>query len=143
MPTYRTTVSSSLPAEQAFQYMARFENLTEWDPSAIESRALDGEPAAGARYDVAVRFGKGEQRLQYVIRDYEAPRLVRLFADAGRYTSTDTVTVAPDGNGSTVTYEAVIELRGLMKLLSPIIASRFRAVGDAARDGMLRALNPA
>ena len=143
MPTYRTTVPSTLPPERAFDYMARFEHLTEWDPSATEARALDGDPAPGARYDVTVRFGKGEQRLQYVVREMDAPHRIQLFAGAGRYTSTDTITVAPDGEGSAVTYDAVIELKGLMKLLSPIIASRFRAAGDAARDGMRRALNPA
>lgn len=143
MPTYRTTVPSSLSPEQAFAYMARFENIIEWDPSATHAEALDGDPAEGARYDVVVRFGKGEQRLQYVVREIEAPRRIQLFADAGRYTSTDTITVAPDGEGSAVTYDAVIELKGLMKLLSPIIASRFRAAGDAARDGMRRVLNPA
>lgn len=142
MPRYTTTVHSTMPPADAFDYMARFEHLTEWDPSAVESVARDGAPTVGARYDVAVRFGKGVQRLTYTVRDHDPPRMIRLFADAGRYTSTDTITVAPDGDGSAVTYDAVIDLKGLMKLATPIVASRFRAAGDAARDGMARALNP-
>jgi uncharacterized protein YndB with AHSA1/START domain len=143
MPRYTTSVQSTLTPEAAFDYMARFEHLVEWDPSAVESRAVSGDPAAGARYEVAVRFGKGVQRLTYEITEFDPPRRVVLVADAPRYRSTDTITVAPDGAGSVVTYDAVIDLKGLMKLAGPIIAGRFRAVGDAARDGMRRTLNPA
>ena len=142
MPRYTTTVHSSMSPDEAFAYMARFANLIEWDPSAVEASAVDGAPTVGSRYEVAVRFGKGVQRLTYVVRDYDPPRMIRLFADAGRYTSTDTITVAPDGDGSAVTYDAVIGLKGLLKLAGPIVASRFRAAGDAARDGMARVLNP-
>lgn len=142
MPRYTTTVYSSMTPDEAFAYMARFENLTEWDPSATEATSLDGDPRVGARYEVAVRFGKGVQRLTYVVREHDPPRRITLFADAGRYTSTDTITVAPEGDGSAVTYDAVIGLKGLLKLATPIVASRFRAAGDAARDGMARALNP-
>lgn len=142
MPRYTTTVHSAMPPADAFAYMARFEHLRDWDPSATEAVALDGAPAAGSRYDVSIRFGKGVQQLRYTVRDYDPPRMIRLFADAGRYTSTDTITVAPDGDGSAVTYDAVITLKGLLRLAAPLVASRFRAAGDAARDGMARVLNP-
>jgi uncharacterized protein YndB with AHSA1/START domain len=143
MPRYTTSVPSSLTPQAAFEYMARFEHLVEWDPSATESRSVSGDPDLGARYEVAVRFGKGIQRLTYEITEFDPPRRVVLVADAPRYRSTDTITIAPDGEGSVVTYDAVIDLKGLLKLVGPIVAGRFRAAGDAARDGMRRALNRA
>lgn len=142
MPRYTTTVRSVMTPDDAFAYMARFENVAEWDPSIEHAEALDGAPHVGARYEVAVRFGRGVQRLLYVVRGIDPPRTIRLEADAARYSSTDTITVVPDGSGSAVTYDAVIALKGLMRLATPLVASRFRAAGDAARDGMGRALNP-
>ena len=46
--------------------------------------------------------------------------------------SVDVVTVDADGNGSAVTYDAMLTLKGLMKIGSPILDVMFRRIGDRA-----------
>lgn len=141
MPRYTTAVQSTMSHDEAFAYMARFEHLPEWDPSCIEATTSSSTPALGARYEVTVRFGKGIQRLTYEITEFDPPRRVVFAADTSRYRAIDTITVAPEGTGSVVSYDAVIDLKGLRKLVGPLIAGKFTALGEAAKAGMRRVLN--
>jgi hypothetical protein len=63
-------------------------------------------------------------------------------AQRGPFTSLDTITVepAPDG-GSRVTYDAVLELRGPLRLADPLLARGFAQVGDRAAAGLRRHLD--
>ena len=57
--------------------------------------------------------------------------------------STDTITVVPrpEGPGSRVTYEANIEMKGMAKLVDPIMKLVFEKVGSDTEDDMVAALN--
>jgi Polyketide cyclase / dehydrase and lipid transport len=143
MPRYTTAVPSTMSNDEAFAYIARFEHLPEWDPSCIEATTTSPAPTLGVRYEVTVRFGKGIQHLTYEIVEFESPRRVVFAADTSRYRAIDTITVAPADAGSLVTYDAVINLKGLRKLAGPLIAGKFAALGEAATLGMRRVLNPA
>ena len=52
------------------------------------------------------------------------------------------MTVAPDGSGSRVTYDADLILKGPLKIFDLSLRLAFRSIGNKARDGLRRALNP-
>jgi hypothetical protein len=56
--------------------------------------------------------------------------------------SLDTITIRDDGHGgASVTYDAKIDLKGVRKLVDPLLELAFKRLGDRARDGLRAKLN--
>jgi hypothetical protein len=141
MAHYRGTIDSARSAEATFSYMADFAGVTEWDPTAVEARALqEGEPALGSRFFVRVRWLGRELPLTYEIVTFEPPRRLVLRAENATSVSEDTVEVEPRGEGSRLTYDARVELKGAARLLDPLLGLAFRRLGDNAAAGLRREL---
>lgn len=143
MARYRTTVSSTMSAADAFAYMAAFENVATWDPGVRKaSQTTEGSPKLGTRFAVEASFLGRALPLDYEITAFEAGRTFVLIAETSTIRSVDTITVLPDGSGSKVTYDADLILKGAFKIFEPTLRIAFRSIGNKARDGMRKALNP-
>ena len=139
---YVTTVDSSLPADEAFMYMADFAHALEWDPSVEDARRT-GEVGSGASFDLVVRFGGRKIPMHYETASFDpAGHRVVLQAENPRFVSRDTITVSPAADGSSVHYDAALELRGAARFLDPVLQLLFKRTGDKAEAGMRTALNP-
>lgn len=143
MARYRTTINSSMTAPQAFAYMVAFENVAEWDPGVRSAERIgDGPPRLGTRFDVEASFMGRGLPLRYEITRFEEGSSFVLTAETSTLRSVDTVTVVADGSGSRVTYDADLILKGVFKIFDPSLRLAFRSVGNKARDGLRRVLNP-
>jgi hypothetical protein len=143
MARFHTTIPSTLSQAEAFAYMAGFEHASEWDPTVRESRRLTpGELQVGTAFHVVSHFGGREVALRYEIVRLEPPRVVVLQARNASFTATDAITVEAAGEGSTVEYDAVLEFRGVRRLLEPVLQATFHRLGRAAEVGMRERLNP-
>ena len=141
MAHYRGTIPSPRSAEEVFDYMARFSNVSKWDPTAAEAHPIDNnKPGQGARFHVLVRWLGREIPLEYSTTAYERPRRVVLRAENATTISEDTVTVEPKGTGSEMTYDAQLTLKGAMRLFDPIFGLLFKRLGDNAAAGLRREL---
>ncbi len=142
MARYVTTIDSSLPPDEAFAYMADFAHALEWDPSVEEARRT-GEVGPGAGFDLVVRFGGRKIPLHYRTASFDAAeRTVVLQAENPRFVSRDTITVSQAAGGSTVGYDAALDLRGHGRFLNPLLQLLFNRTGHKAAAGMRTALNP-
>ena len=143
MARYVTTIESKLSPAEAFAYMADFSNALHWDPSVVEaSRSATGAVGNGSTFDLVVKFGGRKLPMRYEIVSYDEPRVVVIEAQQPSFTSRDTITVAPIGDGSTVHYDALLEFKGHGRMLDPIMQLIFNRTGDKAAAGMRAALNP-
>ena len=143
MATYVTTIESSLPADNAFAYMADFANAREWDPSVSEARPVgDGPLGVGSAFDLVARFAGRNVPLRYTVVSYEAPHRVVLEAQRPGFVSRDTITVERAERGSTVHYDAVLAFSGIGRLFDPLMQRIFDRVGARATTGITAALNP-
>ena len=143
MARYVTTIESKLSPAEAFAYMADFSNALHWDPSVVEaSRSATGAVGNGSTFDLVVKFGGRKLPMRYEIVSYDEPRVVVIEAQQPSFTSRDTITVAPIGDGSTVHYDALLEFKGPGRMLDPIMQLIFNRTGDKAAAGMRAALNP-
>lgn len=143
MARYETTIESTLSPGEAFAYMADFSNARHWDPSVDEAtRASEGPLQTGSAFDLVVSFGGRKLPMRYELLSYDEPRGVVLEARNKRFTSRDTITVAPAGDGSAVHYDAQLELKGAGRLFDPILQLLFNRTGAKAKSGMQAALNP-
>ena len=142
MATYRTSIPSTRPQADLFTYMARFSNAREWDPSVSGAEELSpGPPALGSAYRLRVRSFGRTVVLDYRIIEFTEPHRVVLQAQNHFLSSTDVIEVQPGpGEGSTLSYDATLTLRGLLSPLSALLNRPFQGLGDRAADGLRAAI---
>ncbi len=144
MAHYRAVVETEWPIEVAFDYLASFDNVAEWDPGVSEARCLSAEaPAADAVFEVTASFLGRRVPLTYETTELEPPNRVVLRAETATVTSLDTLTFTRRGGLTEVTYDAELRLRGPLKLADPLLSLAFGRLGDRAREGLARRLGGA
>lgn len=142
MPNIKRTVTTRLPISRVFSYLSDFSNAVEWDPGTISSVARnEAKPAVGTVYELVVTFGSRTMPMTYEITALERNKHLVLTGDGETTRAVDTMTFAPTAdNGTIVTYEADIKLKGLLRLAEPFLAKKFKELGDEAEHGLITAL---
>jgi carbon monoxide dehydrogenase subunit G len=141
MPRYLTSVPTAWSPARAFGFMADVRNFARWDPG-VESVSVvtrDG-PGPGASYDVVVRACPRRLVLRYAVEEWDAPRRLLLVARTATLRSVDEIRVEQADGGAVVTYDARLDLRGLLSAGNPLLSLVFRRVGDRAAAGRRSAL---
>ena len=129
MARYSTTVQSKRSREEVFDYLADFANAAEWDPGVVSGENLTGQPVGpGSRFRLMCRYFGRQFPLEYRITAFEVPSRVVFETDRGSISSVDEIRFVAVDEGTAVTYEANLRLRGLMgRLMDPLLASRLSA----------------
>lgn len=142
MARYQATITSPHPPADTFGYLATFSNAAEWDPGVISAEQLDsGLVRPGTRFRLIVPFLRRRLALTYEVVTLVPGREVVLAATSRLLRATDRITVAADGDGATVSYEATVRLRGPLGLLDGLLRPGFRGVGERAAAGLAQALS--
>jgi uncharacterized protein YndB with AHSA1/START domain len=128
------------PVAAVFAYLADFTTTTEWDPGTVRTVRESGEGGVGTRYRNTSRFLGRETELTYVVQDLLAPHRIRLRGENASVVATDTITVEPSGDGSTVTYVAHFAFKGVARVVAPLLRPALTRLGRQAEAGMRRAL---
>jgi hypothetical protein len=140
MAHYKATVPSPHTPDEVFRYLADFRSVAEWDPSITSATLIgdgDGDPiAVGAEFRVTTRTRFSEIVLRYTTTELDPSRRIALRGENDSMVSIDTITITSADTGATVTYDAEIELKGMRRLLDPLLALAFKRLGDEARDGL-------
>jgi carbon monoxide dehydrogenase subunit G len=143
MAIYTTSIDSSLSPSDAFAYMAAFENVAQWDPGVVEAQRLtDGPVHLGTEFRVLTQTGKRRIPLTYRVSEFEEGSRLVLSAATSTLRSVDEVRVVANDSGSTVTYKANLSLLGVLRIGNPFLKATLQKIGDRARDGLRRVLNP-
>ena len=135
------TFTVTPPPSTVVDYLKDFSHAEEWDPGTERCERLDSGPVrVGSRWHNESKIAGVSTELTYELTELTAERIV-LVGKNETATSTDTITVVPDGTGSEVTYEAVIEMRGAAKVAEPVVKLVFEKIGNDTEDDMTTALN--
>lgn len=143
MARYVTQVATPLSPDEAFTFVADLTNFEDWDPGVRRSVQVIGDgTGVGAAYDVTVAAVPRDIVLRYETIEYDAPRSTLVQARNPVFTSEDriTVTPAPEGGGSIVTYDADLRLNGPLVLFDLGLRLVFDRIGDRAAAGLRGAL---
>lgn len=133
MARYEAVVESPMSPGEAFTYMADLRNFEEWDPGVKSAEQVVGDgPGPGAEYDLKLAL----MTLRYATTEYTEPQHVKVEAHSKLLSSLDTIEITETGDGSSVRYDAVIQLHGPLKLLDPLFGLVFNRIGDKAARGM-------
>ncbi len=141
MPSYKTTLRTPWPQEKAFSYMADLRNFAEWDPGVTKAVQVLGDgDGPDTEFDVTVKGVPSPITLRYRTLDHQPPNRVLVRAESKTLVSVDEIIVEADGDGSLVTYDAELTLKGVLRLFDPVLGLAFKGIGDRAAAGMRKAL---
>ncbi len=141
MTVLREQITTSLPIDEAFGFVADFANSMHWDPGVASSKRIDAGPlGVGARYLLEVRMRGGVAPMEYVITTFDAPRRVVLAGLGSSVSAVDDIRFESTAGGTRIDYVADIRLRGLLRLAEPFAGRALARIGRAALDGMQQAL---
>lgn len=103
------TIDTNQPSQRLFDYLGRWDNVVEWDPTAFSGRKLSpGEPAVGSRFVITLRFGWRPVPMSYTIVRMSRPRLLELEGRGAHFRALDRIRLTDTASGCRLTYEVVI-----------------------------------
>ncbi|MCX6389758.1 MAG: SRPBCC family protein [Solirubrobacterales bacterium] len=130
-------VHSPLSASTVFERVADFSTTQEWDPGVVEAERLsDGPLEIGATFRVVAAFMGSKSELVYRITEFEPGHRVVLRGENSTVLSVDVITVDASGDGSVLTYDADLTLKGPLRLLDPLLGLAFGRIADRALAGL-------
>lgn len=124
-------------------YLKDFSHAEEWDPGTESCTRQDSGPVqVGSTWHNVSKIAGVTTELTYTLERLTDDTIV-LVGRNDTATSTDTITVvpSPDGPGSRITYEAVIELSGAAKIADPVMKVVFEKIGSDTEDDMTTVLD--
>lgn len=141
MPTVSRTFTVKPTPDVVVDYLADFTHAEEWDPGTESCTRLDSGPIqVGSRFHNESKIAGVSTELVYELVTLDPDKVV-LRGENDSATSTDTITVTAKDGGSEITYEAVIEAKGVGKLAEPLMKLVFERIGSETEKKMTEVLN--
>ena len=119
------------PVEDVWKFMSNIENATKWDRGVLEARQTsEGTIGVGSTLQTR-RQMLGRQRIGKLrVSEYVPNRIIALQASLGQIAAAQIrYSFEPVDGGTRMTGTSEVELRGLWKLITPILTRML------ARDG--------
>ncbi|MEW1951863.1 SRPBCC family protein [Terrabacter sp. NPDC080008] len=142
------TVTVDQPVDRVFAYLSDFTTTTEWDPGTVRTDRVSGEGGVGTHYRNVSKFLGRETELDYLVVEHEPDHRFALRGENATVVAHDTMTIVPAatrsgttaGEGTTVTYRAEFEFKGLARYVAPLLSPALKKLGDDAERGLREAL---
>jgi carbon monoxide dehydrogenase subunit G len=129
------------PMDTVIGYLRDFSHAQAWDPGTERCTRTDsGTIEVGSRWHNVSQFRGRRTELDYELVRDDADRLTFLGSNKTA-TSTDDLSFAAAGQGTSITYRATIDFHGLAKLASPLLQRTFNGLADQTVEQMTRVLN--
>jgi carbon monoxide dehydrogenase subunit G len=141
---YNASVHSARSLDDVFAFLSDFSTTAQWDPGVVTAERLGDQPIGeGSEFRLLARFLGRETPLTYRIIEYDPPHAVTLLGENSSVVSRDRITLESSGEGTQVTYDADLALKGPLKFVDPLLALAFKGVGDRALAGLRRTIGEA
>ena len=141
MARYTATVDSPHAPSEVFAYLSDFSSAEEWDPGVVEAERLDDAPVTdGQRVSARDEISTPQSDAHLPRRRVPPAEPVTFRGVNSSVVSMDRITFEPWDGGTRVTYDAVLVLKGPLRIADPLLALAFNRVGDRALAGMRRTL---
>jgi carbon monoxide dehydrogenase subunit G len=141
MARYQATVYTDRSRQEVFDYLSDFSTTQDWDPGVVTAERLTGDAVKqGSEFSLVARFLGRDTQLTYRIVEYESPRYVVFLGENATVISRDRITFEPMGEGTNISYDAELSLKGTLRLADPLLGLAFKRVGDRALAGMRETL---
>ena len=139
------SVTVARPVDRVFAYLGDFTTTTEWDPGTVRTERVSGDGGVGTRYRNTSSFMGRRTELEYVVVERVPDERLALRGENATVVAHDTMTFTPapvgQGAGTTVTYRADFEFKGIARFVAPLLAPALKKLGDEAERGLREALS--
>jgi uncharacterized protein YndB with AHSA1/START domain len=134
MPQTRLTQTIDRPAAQVFRAITDLASFPKWNPTVTHARALTPGPArAGSQFEFTIQgFGKTLQELQ----EFEDGKQVRLVPQHKGFSGGHRFVLTAKGSQTVVRHDLELEMRGAMRLMTPIVGMMMRRNLRATADAL-------
>lgn len=141
MPTVERTFTVTPPPAEVIEYLKDFARTEEWDPGTQSCTQNGSGPVqVGTTWHNVSKFAGRETELEYELKELTDSRLV-FVGNNKSATTTDTITVLPQGTGSEITYRADLELHGLASVAGPALKPIFEKLADDTEKQLTEVLD--
>ncbi|NYG53868.1 SRPBCC family protein [Nocardioides perillae] len=140
MPTIDRTVTVDKSPSVVWDYLSDFTKTEEWDPPTVSTTRTAGDGGVGTVYHNVTKFLGSETEVDYHVTDYVEGHRMELRASTSSMELHDTLTVEPEGTGTSVRYVAEFTPTGAAKLATPLMAPGLKVLGDKAAQQMQECL---
>lgn len=141
MPTVSRTFSVKPAPAVVIEYLKDFSHAEAWDPGTEKCTRTDSGPIVeGSTWHNVSKIAGVTTELTYTLRTLTADTIV-LVGTNDSATSTDTITVAPEGSGSALTYRADLEMHGAAKLATPAMKLIFEKLASDTEKQLTEVLD--
>ena len=145
MPDIAEIIDTPWSVEDAFDFVADFKRIAEWDPSVRACRATSvPESIVGSTYDVDISFAGRVMTMRYKVVELQRPSRLILHGVTSTSRAIDDVTFIATDEGTRIEWRLQITGRGPMKffdsVVSPVLKRPLQRLGRQAMDGLARAI---
>jgi carbon monoxide dehydrogenase subunit G len=130
------TVETNAAPETVFAYLSDFTHTNEWDPGTVHTELVSGDGGVGTKYHNVSKFMGRETELTYEVVQHQPDYRFALRGENSSVIAHDTMEISRSGEGSTVTYTADFDFKGIGKLVAPLLKPALKKLGDEAEKGL-------
>ncbi len=134
------TISIARPPADVFSYISDIRNDPSWHTDVVEVRSSTDVVGLGTVFNVRVKPSMGVSEGTMAVSRLEPGRLIEFDGRMGRMAPTVTNICEPDREGTLVTRRVELEPPGIMRLMSPMIASRIGKANEGFLANLKRVL---
>src|SRR6266581_5795759 len=123
-------ISIARPSDEVFSYIADVRNDPSWHTDVMEVRSSTDVVGMGTVFEVKVKPSMGVSEGTMTVSRFEPGKLIEFRGQMGRMAPTVTNMCEPDAQGTLVTRRVEINPPGIMRVMSPLIASKIGKSND-------------
>ena len=128
-------------AEAAFDFISDFTHASLWDPRTQSVRKLTAGPIGlGTVFMLRAQLGPLTLDFPYEIVEYKRPQVLVFAGHTHFFAYRERVTFTPEQGGTSITWDAQMELQSLLTLGNPILSLLYQRIGNDATDSIARVL---
>lgn len=132
-----TSTEIDRSVEEVFEYVTSVENNAEWEPRMVESPPADGEMGVGTTWRPEIEGLRGTEETTMECIAYDPPTKFGYATPDGMMggrlkTKQAIYTFSQDGDRTRVDWSGIIEVHGLLRLLTPVLSRNLRSDVDTS-----------
>lgn len=141
MPSVQRTFTVTPPPAEVIAYLKDFHHAEEWDPGTQTcTQNGTGPVEVGTTWHNVSKVAGLSTELEYELTELTEDGLVFVGKNKGA-TSTDTISVVPNGSGSQITYRADLDMHGIASLAAPAMKLVFEKLADDTEKQLTKVLD--
>ena len=128
MITVRAEITINRAPGDVFEYVANIENFPAWQDVEEAAYTSEGPPGVGSTWRVRVKvLPMWKARFSGRITGYDPPHKASFESGEGApFAAGGSYSLEPIEGGTNLTFDGTVRMRGLLKLIEPLVGTSFR-----------------